>query len=474
MTEPTSDTFRDSQAPGSPDLMTLRPYLFVVLECDRPAAGGARYALSGVEEIVIGRGPERRATRQITGGISRLIVSVPGRSMSSTHARLLHTGDGWVVEDAHSTNGSYVNGHNVDRAVLRDDDVLELGHTLFLLRSAIPAPLATPEDLDSADLTLELPGFSTLVPAAAPDLASLGRIAKSNISILLLGETGTGKEVIARSVHVISGRKGPFIALNCGAIPANLVESQLFGHQKGSFSGAVKDEQGLIRAADDGTLLLDEIGDLPAPAQPALLRFLQENEVTPVGGARPYKVDVRVVAATHQPLAQLVDKREFRADLFARLGGFTHAVSSLRHRREDLGLLIARILARREPQHPPMAIAPAAGRQLLRHDWPANIRELEQALVRGLTLAGGGIVETRHLFVGGATGLAPPATADEPIGEQKPLSETDAKLRRELLLLLEHHKGNVSDVARALGKARMQVQRWIKRYEIDLNLFRQR
>src|SRR5262249_4252107 len=161
------------------------------------------------------------------------------------------------------------------------------------------------------------------------------------LSILLLGETGTGKEVLARSLHALSQRPGPFIAVNCGAIPENLVEGQLFGHVRGAFSGALKDEPGLVRAAQGGTLLLDEIGDLPASSQAALLRVLQESEVRPVGSTQTVKVDVRIIAATHRPLESLIKGNAFRHDLYARLAGFRFELAPLRKRKVDLGLLIA-------------------------------------------------------------------------------------------------------------------------------------
>jgi transcriptional regulator with AAA-type ATPase domain len=477
MTEPYIDTLQDSPESHAGLAMTVQPYLFIVLECDRLGAGGARYALAGVDEIVIGRGTERNATRQASGDIARLKISVPGRSMSSTHARILRTGEGWVLEDACSTNGSYVNGSAVKRVVIRDGDVVELGHTLFLLREAVPTPKGSAADLDGLERGSTPPGFSTLLPEDEPRLEALARIAKSTIPILLLGESGTGKEVIARSIHHISARGGPFVAVNCGALPINLVESHLFGHAKGAYSGAVRDELGAVRTSDRGTLLLDEIGDLPAAAQPAFLRFLQEREVSPVGSSQVYKVDVRVVAATHLPLEDPSGTLGFRSDLLARLSGFTHQLRPLRERREDLGLLIAAILAKNSKTvayhggNVDLAMAPSVGRRLLAYPWRSNIRELEQMLLRALTLADGGLIEPEHLLHGGS---GENSLTTEPHSARRfpPLSEEEAKLRAELVLQLERHHGSVSDVARTLGKARMQIHRWMKRFEIDPKSFR--
>jgi transcriptional regulator with GAF, ATPase, and Fis domain len=290
--------------------------------------------------------------------------------------------------------------------------------------------------------------------------------------VLVRGETGTGKELVARGVHDASGRRGVFVAVNCGAIPGGLVESNLFGHVKGAFSGAVRDEPGFFRAASGGTLFLDEIGDLPASSQAALLRALQEREVVPVGGTRPVKVDLRVVAATHQPLESLVDRGAFRQDLLARLGGFVMDLPPLRARKMDLGLLVAALVQRLSPARADaVRFTPAAGRALLAHGWPLNTRELEQALSRALVLAGDAEVDVEHLPAAvTAIRTAPSVSAPEPWVDD--LSERDARLRLELLEQLAAHAGNLADVSRAMGKARMQVHRWCKRFGIDPNAYR--
>src|SRR5207302_1217977 len=189
------------------------------------------------------------------------------------------------------------------------------------------------------------------------------------------GETGTGKEVIARAIHAASRRPGAFVAVNCGALAPNLVESELFGHKKGAFSGATEDHNGLVRAADKGTLLLDEIGDLPVPTQAALLRVLQQREVLPLGTTKPMPVDLRVVAASHRDLEAEVGAGRFREDLWSRLAGYTAQLPALRDRREDLGLLVAALLARLV-QTRPIRFTSEAGLALVQYDWPRNVREL--------------------------------------------------------------------------------------------------
>src|SRR5205814_2189915 len=192
---------------------------------------------------------------------------------------------------------------------LADDALIEAGQTFFIFRTALPQ---AGNVLEATALETPTPGLESLVPSFANELERFRTVAKSRLPVLLQGETGTGKEVIASAIHQLSGRSGPFLPVNCGALPATLVESEMFGYRKGAFSGAMEDRPGLIRSAEGGTLLLDEIGDLPLPAQATLLRVLQEEEVMPVGGTRPTKVDVRVIAATHRDLPGLVAQEKFR------------------------------------------------------------------------------------------------------------------------------------------------------------------
>jgi transcriptional regulator with GAF, ATPase, and Fis domain len=255
------------------------------------------------------------------------------------------------------------------------------------------------------------------------------------------------------------------VPVNCGALPENLVESELFGYKKGAFSGAQTDHPGLVRAADGGTLFLDEIGDLPASSQAALLRVLQEREVMPVGGTRAVPIDLRVVAATHRDLDEMVADQAFRHDLFARLAGFRIQVPPLGERRADLGVLIGALHERLFPaDHPGFDID--AARLLLRYPWPLNVRELEQALATAQVLAGTELVRAEH--------LPDTVRSGRPPGAPRPvvLSELDQKVRDQVVAALREHQGNVSAVARALDKDRKQIQRWIKRFGLDPATYR--
>jgi transcriptional regulator with GAF, ATPase, and Fis domain len=259
----------------------------------------------------------------------------------------------------------------------------------------------------------------------------------------------------------MSRRSGDFVAINCGALTETLLESELFGHKKGAFSGATEDSTGLVRMAHGGTLLLDEIGDLPATSQAAFLRVLQEREVMAVGGTRPIPVDLRVISATHRDIEELVARGRFRSDLLARVSGFRIDLPPLRERREDLGLLIGALIRRLTGDATDrVTLSEAAARALFRHDWPHNVRELEKVLGAAIVLAGGGAVDLPHL----AEAVRTPAL--------RPAETHDDELRVRLVELLTEHAGNISAVARATGKARMQIHRWMRRFGIVPEEFR--
>ena len=257
----------------------------------------------------------------------------------------------------------------------------------------------------------------------------------------------------------MSERQGPFVAINCAAIPPGLLESQLFGHVKGAFSGAVRDEPGYFRAAHGGTLFLDELGDLPLPSQAAFLRALEEASVVPVGTTKPVAVDVRVVAATNRPLHDLVATRAFREDLLARLSGFTHRLLPLAERIEDIGTIVAALLPKLAGDDAGRVLfTPEAGAKLVAHDWPLNVRELRHCLASALVIAAGAPIGVDHVA---------PALAGAPRS-----TRSSDDLRAQLVAALTTHHGNVAAVARAFGKAPIQVHRWMKQLSLDVNAFR--
>jgi transcriptional regulator of acetoin/glycerol metabolism len=441
------------------------PLLFLALEADRPLQRGARWSLAGVQTITIGRGDTRDGIRTPDG--RTLEVKLPGKWMSSQHAVLRAVEGDWIAEDAGSRNGTLVNGERITSRVLREGNVLETGRAFFLVRGAPAADGPLVRDEDGAATTRPL-AWRTLLPELQESFSALGRIARSSaVTVLLLGATGSGKELLAREIHAQSKREGAFVPVNCGALPATLVEGLLFGHMKGAFSGAARDEPGFVRSADGGTLFLDEIGDLPATSQAALLRVLQEREVIAVGATRAVKVDVRVVAATHRPLEALGEAGGFRTDLLARLKGYTHRLPTLGERMPDLGVIVADVLADVAGDRASrLSFSAEAARALVAYRWPLNIRELHQAMASAVALATTDVIEPAHLP---GELLAPPAAA--PTSQTPPASPDDA-LRDRIVGLLHEHGGNVAAVARALGKAPAQIHRWMHRFGIDPDSYR--
>jgi transcriptional regulator with PAS, ATPase and Fis domain len=404
-----------------------------------------------VDTVEIGRGDTDGWKRR--GRTLRLDVA--DGWASQVHARLTWSMGRWQLVDEGSKNGTLLGGQRVTRAAtLAAGDLIEVGRTWF---SFDEHEWSGGEALDSGPLE-PMPGVSTVVPALADGLEQLAAIAGSSVTVMVAGATGVGKELLARAIHHGSGRAGPFVAVNCGAIARDLVEATLFGHRRGAFSGAVEDQPGAVRAADHGTLLLDEIGDLPLPAQAALLRVLEEREVTPVGASRPVPVDVRVVAATHRDLAAMVAAGTFRSDLFYRVRGFVIALPLLGERRPDLGLITAALLRRLAGDGAArVTFDPRAVRALLAHAWPGNVRELDHALAGALVLAGARPITAEQLRL-----VEPP----EPRGDSEPA------LREQLVALLTEHRGGVRAVGRALGKDPVQIRRWLRRFALDPTAFR--
>jgi DNA-binding NtrC family response regulator len=366
--------------------------------------------------------------------------------------RLARSGEAWTFEDAGSKNGSRVNGQRTARATLADGDVVECGGTFLVARLAEgPVP------------DLEHPtgrGVRTISPVLERELVVLPKIARSRVPVVVRGDSGTGKEVVASAIHSLSGRGGPLVAVNCGAIPDTLIESELFGSRRGAFSGA-EDRPGLVRSAEAGTLFLDEFADLPPASQAALLRVLQDGEVLPLGAAKPVVVDVRVVAATHRPVEELVADGRFRHDLYARLRGYEIRLPPLRARLEDLGLLIADLLRRLAPGGPPRTLSRTAARTLFLHNWPLNVRELEQVLRAAIAVASGPEIAAENLQ------LAQPAAKAADPGQ-------NGGEKERLILLLSRHAGNLAAVARELATSGSQVRRLLARHGLDADDYKRK
>ena len=428
-----------------------RAAIFIGLYGDAPEAPPARVSLVGLDRLEFVRGETRRFERiNEEGAVVGTIVLGDSR-MSTKHARLTRVGTTWVLDDLGSKNGTWIGASLITRATLSDGDAILVGHTMLVFREhggESGDVLGLPEEIG--------PGLQTLSPLVAEVYRDLVSAARSLVPVAITGETGTGKELAARAVHLASGRRGNFVPINCGALVGGLLEADLFGHKRGAYTGALDDRPGLVRSADGGTLFLDEVGELPPESQTSLLRLLQEGEVLPIGGDHPIKVDVRIVTATHRDLDADVDEGRFRADLRARLLGVAIDLLPLRARPEDLGFLVATLLQRIEPNRRVRFSADSLA-ALYSYDWPLNIRELERALASALAITDGR-VELHHL---------PNAISDEKVmasSAGRTLTNEERQLRERLVTTIALHKGNLSAVARDLGKDRTQIRRWMKRF----------
>jgi two-component system response regulator HydG len=284
-------------------------------------------------------------------------------------------------------------------------------------------------------------------------------IAASDASVIIRGESGTGKEVIARALHVNSPRKDkPFLAVNVAALPAELLESELFGHVKGAFTGAGAPKRGLFEAAEGGTLLLDEIAEMPLVLQAKLLRALQDGEIRRVGDTRPFSVDVRVLCATNQDLRARIEERRFREDLFYRLRVFTLVIPPLRDRREDI-LPLARMFLELE-RHPTARFTARAQGILESYGWPGNVRELANAVKHGAVLSGDADVDAAHL----PEEVVRPRPPAGPNAILRPLAEVE---REHVVRVLEACGGRQIDAARILGIGRTTLWRKLKALGIE-------
>jgi len=448
----------------------IEPYLFLLLQCDNLRAAPTRFPLSGLSRVVIGRS-NRVGERRLDMHERMLHLRLRDKYVSSAHAEIRFDAGFWSVQDEGSRNGTLVNGQRVERVEITDGDLIEVGRTFFLFAHDVAPAHRSGAMLDADQASWPARGLETLQPGLERELDRLTPIARSLTPIQILGDTGTGKEVIAQAVHKLSGRAGSFVAVNCGALPATLVESELFGYRKGAFSGANENRLGWVRSASGGTLLLDEIGDLPLPAQTALLRVLQEGEVVPVGDHRPSPVDLRVCSATHRDLDALVEAGQFRRDLLTRLQGHQLRLPSLAQRRADMGLLTRALIRRLAGAAADrVTIEPRAFRAMCRYDWPGNIRELEKCLSVALALSVGDGIDHDHIPSRIMAGARPaPDVASHPVDAEQPPSEPTLE---ELTRLLAAHHGNVAAVSRAMGKHPFQIHRWVKRWKLDLKRFR--
>jgi pSer/pThr/pTyr-binding forkhead associated (FHA) protein len=441
-----SDTL--SALVSRPRRISGKPALFVGIVADSPRSAQARVSLAGIDRVEIARGDGRKVERKVIDGVASVVVTLADPRMSSKHARLSKLGTTWIVEDVGSRNGTWIGSQRITRKPLIDGEALIVGHTALVFRDE------GGEGDDNLDGVLPeiLPGIRTLSPGLAARYQELATAAGSSSPIHLGGPQGTNKERLARAVHAASSRSGRFVTLNCGALPATPLETELFGDGT---------SEGMFRAAAGGTLFLDELTELQASSQAALLRALDSD------------FDVRIITGSHRDLDVEVTAGRFDADLRARLRGTSIDLPPLRDRLEDLGLIVGGMI----PPEPAITFSVDALGALYAHDWPLDDRELDRTLTAALAVTDGRI-EISHLpaSVGDTESIddeeplaafgsnpvlpiSPAAPAPAP-----PLSEADRVLRDKLVEVIARHGGNLAAVARELGKDRTQIRRWMKRF----------
>lgn len=398
--------------------------------------------------------------------------------VSRAHASLELREEGPFLRDLGSRNGTYLNGERVEGAPLADQDVIRVGDHVLVVQALAGEDVRRAVEAPAALETIV--GDGRAMRALREEVV---RSAPGTVPVLLLGETGTGKELIASELHRLSGRTGKFVPVNCAAIPENLAEGELFGYVRGAFTGAVADSVGLFGAADGGTLLLDEIGEMPLLLQAKLLRALATGEVRRVGETAARKVDVRVIAATNVALVQAVGEDRFRADLLARLAGHVVSVPSLKQRRDDVLVLAAHFLSRALDLRAASAqemvaksFSPDAAEALVLHPWTFNVRGLEQVIRAAATRVEERRLELAHL---GATfrasgdasqqGRTSSPSASSPLQRILEIRPTAVPNADELRAVIAHFGGNVSRIATFFGKERRQIYRWAEKYDVDLD-----
>ena len=442
---------------------------------DRPAAPIFKlYVVYSGKDVLVP--PEvytpRRGATRIGRGIEDGISLPRDRRVSRIHATFHKDPAGKLhIVDEGSRNGTLVNGCRKSEAPLGDGDVIAIGDSYLIVR-------AMPPELRDAPV----PALVGISPTTCAARAAVFEAGPTTATVLLLAESGCGKEVAARALHEISRRSGPFVAVNCSALPESLAESQLFGQVTGAFTGATA-RPGLFRAAHGGTLFLDELGDLPLAIQPKLLRVLEEHAVLPVGATETIPIDVRVIAATNHDLGAGIAQQRFRGDLYARLAQLEIRLRPLRDRREDVLLLLAHALGANTTR-----LTPRLAEALLLHDWPFNVREVF-SVAQQLQIRAAEAELFDFPLVADRIG---PSTAPANLEQLQPASVVSTTLpargseancdndresvpsRADLEAMLEAHHGVVAAIARMVRRSRKQVYRWISSHGLDIRQYRRR
>ncbi len=446
MTEPDDDGFPDATTLAVPRLQADMPQTSYVLSVVEGPDQGVRFSLDAT-----------RPSRVLIGNSPACDVRLTDRHASRRHAAVEIAGRFLRLADLGSTNGTFVDGVMVGEAFLRGGETVRVGVSALRVEEGPKlTSLALPSALGFGKVIGESLAMRRLYPLCA-------RLAAADVPVVIEGETGTGKEHLAEALHAASGRaSGPFVVFDCTAVAPNLVESELFGHERGAFTGSVSLRKGVFERADGGTLLIDEIGDLPLELQPKLLRAIERSEITRVGGAKALRIDVRILAATRRNLDREAQEGRFRDDLFHRVAVTRIEIPPLRRRQGDVSMLAQHFCTLTGT--PPQALPAHLLSRWESYDWPGNVRELRNAVARWLAI---GDMEETGLQGSGEDGALFPSHGDT-IGQvlalELPLAEARQKVvdtfeRRYVERVLEIHGGNVTRAAAAAGVARRHLQR---------------
>ncbi len=452
--------------------MAEKKPVLLVIEDDPGLQAQLKWAYDDFEVVIAGdRDSALAALRSETPGVVTLDLGLPPDPDGTT--------EGFAVLDAimalkPDTKVIVASGHGARESALDAiargaydfyQKPIDIGALGLIVRRAFNLRAIEEENRrlvasSSADKTV-LGRMITGAPEMVKVARTIERVAKTSVSVMLLGASGTGKELLAQGLHDASGRAdGPFVAINCAAIPENLLESELFGHEKGAFTGAIKTTEGKIESANGGTLFLDEVGDIPLPLQVKLLRFLQERTIERIGGRRAIAVNTRIVCATHQDLERMIQTGGFREDLFYRLAEIVVRIPGLAERHGDPVLLAKAFLKRFAGEMNPAVtgFAPDALAAIDAHDWPGNVRELENRVKRAVIMADGKLVNAGDLDFG---------KADEEDGDVLNLKAArEAADRRVIRHALARSEGNISSTAKLLGISRPTLYDLLKQYDL--------
>ncbi len=394
------------------------------------------------------------------------LVLSEDRTASRHHFEIQYTERGYLLVDLNSTNGTFLDGRRIERAYLSPGSQMRAGSSTLTF-SPIDEEVTVEPDRDG-----QLGGMVGQSVKMRQIFGLIKKIAPMDVSVVIQGETGTGKELVARAIHENSSRKkGPMVVLDCGAIPPNLIESELFGHEKGAFTGAINSRPGAFERANGGTIFLDELGELRLDLQPKLLRVLENREVRRVGGNEVLEVDVRLIAATNRDLVKEIQAGNFREDLYFRLSVIGIQLPPLRQRRDDIPHILRKELSDPEivSKHGRKHFSPGALSVLQAYPWPGNIRELMNVLSHVLTFTDGDEIDASHL-----PARVQGQQKEQPLPFNEHLSFKDAKeqllenFEREYITqVLRRCDGNISRAARESGLHRKSIERLVKKYTLD-------